>query len=125
MDSTSPARILISGGGVAGFALAILLGRGGHDVTVVERAPERRTGGQAVDLRGAARTVADRMGLMAAVRALAVPQRGFAKVDDGGRVVARLPVEAFGGEGIVSELEVLRGDLVAVLEEAAAAVARI
>ncbi|WP_165555865.1 hypothetical protein [Kribbella pittospori] len=36
----------------------------GYAVTVVERAPSLRPGGQAVDLRGAARTVIERMGLL-------------------------------------------------------------
>jgi 2-polyprenyl-6-methoxyphenol hydroxylase-like FAD-dependent oxidoreductase len=116
-------RILISGGGIAGCALATELGRQGHEVTVVERAAAPRTGGQAVDVRGVARTVVERMGLMPEIRGLAVAQRGFAKVGADGRLLARLPVEAFGGEGIVSELEILRGDLAGVLQRAARAVA--
>jgi 2-polyprenyl-6-methoxyphenol hydroxylase-like FAD-dependent oxidoreductase len=110
--------VLICGAGVAGCALARLLGEGGHRVTVVERAPSPRPGGQAVDLRGAGRTVAQRMGLLARVRELALDQRGIAWVDARGRVRAQMPVEAFGGEGIVSEIEILRGDLVDLLYEA-------
>src|SRR5262249_34858159 len=35
-----------------------------------------------------------------------------------GRVTARLPADTFGGEGIVSEIEILRGDLGRLLYEA-------
>jgi NADPH-dependent 2,4-dienoyl-CoA reductase/sulfur reductase-like enzyme len=55
--------VLISGAGVAGPALAYWLHRRGVTVTVVERAPSLRAGGQAVDVRGVALDVIDRMGL--------------------------------------------------------------
>lgn len=114
---TTPS-VLISGGGIAGPALAFWLSRRGFPVTVVERAPTLRPGGQAVDLRGAGRTVVDRMGLLGDVRAVSVDQRGIAWVRDDGSIAARMPADAFGGEGIVSEIEVLRGDLARVLYEA-------
>src|SRR4051794_15923816 len=112
--------VLISGAGIAGPALASWLTRAGVDVTVVERAPAPRPGGQAVDLRGAARTVAGRMGLLEEIRAVSVDQRGIAWVRDDGSVAARMAADAFGGEGIVSEIEVLRGDLADVLHRATA-----
>jgi 2-polyprenyl-6-methoxyphenol hydroxylase-like FAD-dependent oxidoreductase len=107
--------VLISGGGIAGPALASWLTRRGVAVTVVERASALRAGGQTVDLRGAARVVAERMGVLDAVRALSVDQRGIAWVRGDGSIAARMAADAFGGEGIVSEIEVLRGDLAAVL----------
>lgn len=115
MRSTS---VLISGAGIAGPALAHQLTRNGCRVTVVERAPDLRMGGQAVDLRGAGRTVVERMGLMERVRAVALDQKGFAFVDSRGRLGGRMPQDAFGGEGIISEIEVLRGDLAQVLCDA-------
>ncbi|MEV6206153.1 FAD-dependent monooxygenase [Kitasatospora sp. NPDC051914] len=113
--------ILISGGGIAGPALAHWLHAAGFTVTVVERAPAPRPGGQTVDLRGAGRTVIDRMGLMERARELSLDQKGIATVDSGGRITSRLPADAFGGEGIVSEVEILRGDLAGLLYEATAA----
>jgi 2-polyprenyl-6-methoxyphenol hydroxylase-like FAD-dependent oxidoreductase len=110
--------ILISGASIAGPALAYWLRQRGFNPTVVERAPAPRPGGQAVDLRGAGRTVVERMGLMDRVRAVGLDQRGIAFVDAKGRAKARMPADAFGGEGIVSEIEVLRGDLGQVLYEA-------
>src|ERR1700709_2910077 len=91
-----PRTVLISGGGIAGCALAFWLTRAGAEVTVVERAPAPRPGGQAVDLRGAARTVAARMGLLDDIRALGVEQRGIAWVRDDGSVAARMSAGAFG-----------------------------
>ncbi|MFE0737015.1 FAD-dependent monooxygenase [Streptomyces sp. NPDC058855] len=111
-------EILISGAGIAGPALAYWLRRAGFAVTIVERAPAPRPGGQTVDLRGAGRTVIERMGLMDRARAESVDQRGLALVDAAGRVTARLPADSFGGEGIVSEIEILRGDLARILYEA-------
>lgn len=113
-----PTDILVSGGGIAGPALARQLRAQGHTVTVVERAAAPRGGGQAVDLRGAARTVVARMGLDERVREVLLDQKGIAWVDGRGRTTARMPVDAFGGEGIVSEFEILRGDLAAILREA-------
>jgi 2-polyprenyl-6-methoxyphenol hydroxylase-like FAD-dependent oxidoreductase len=112
--------ILISGASIAGPALAYWLRQRGFSPTVVERAPAPRPGGQAVDLRGAGRTVVERMGLMDRVRAVGLDQRGIAFVDAKGRTKAYMPADAFGGEGIVSEIEVLRGDLGQVLYEATA-----
>ncbi|WP_394769244.1 FAD-dependent monooxygenase [Lacisediminihabitans sp.] len=115
MKNTS---ILISGAGIAGPALAFLLRQRGFTPTVVERAPEPRPGGQAVDLRGAGRTVIEMMGLMDRVKAVSLDQRGIAFVGSRGKVDAWVPKGLFGGEGFVSEIEVLRGDLGRLLYDA-------
>ncbi|GAA1867010.1 FAD-dependent monooxygenase [Myceligenerans crystallogenes] len=118
------ARILVSGAGVAGFSLAYWLLRDGHDVTIVERAPAPRQGGQGVDIRGAARTVVERMGVGDAVRAAHTGVRGFAQIDGTGRRRVEMPTERLGHSGgAVAEIEILRGDLVAVLRDAAEAAA--
>ena len=111
-------KVLISGAGIAGPALAYWLRRYGHEVTVVEVAPAPRPGGQAVDIRGVAKDVVERMGLMNNVRERCIDERGFAYVDKHGRFKARMPAYLFGGEGIVAEIEIMRGDLSAVLLEA-------
>lgn len=113
-------NVLISGAGIGGPALAYWLHRYGYTVTVVERAPAPRPGGQAVDLRGEGRTAVERMGLMEQAKALSVDQRGLAVVGSRGQVQAELSVDAFGGEGIVSEIEILRGDLADLLHGATA-----
>ena len=45
-------KIVISGAGVAGPALAHWLHRTGHEPTLIERAPHFRTGGYAIDFWG-------------------------------------------------------------------------
>lgn len=110
--------VLISGASIAGPALAYWLRHRGYTPTIVERAPAPRPGGQTVDLRGAGRTVVERMGLLPAARDVSVDERGFAHVDRRGRRVAEVPADAFGGEGMVAEIEVLRGDLAALFHDA-------
>ncbi|MCB5908338.1 FAD-dependent monooxygenase [Streptomyces pinistramenti] len=109
---------LIAGAGIAGPALAYWLHRHDMPATVVERAPGLRAGGQTVDLRGAGRAVARRMGLEAAVRAASTGEAGIRFVDGRGRTRAALPADAFGGQGPVTELEILRGELCRLLHEA-------
>ena len=111
-------EILVSGAGIAGATAAYWLREAGFAVTVVERAPAPRPGGQTVDLRGAGRTVVERMGLLGQIRSRTLTQRGIAWVDASGRHRAEMPVDAFGGRGIVSADEILRGDLGAILYEA-------
>ncbi|GAT09615.1 FAD-dependent monooxygenase [Mycolicibacterium novocastrense] len=110
--------VLISGAGIAGPSLAFWLTRNGYRVIVVEVAPGVRPGGQTVDLRGAGGDVVERMGLIDQMRARALEQRGAAWVRSDGSRRAEMPVTAFGGNGLVSKLEILRGDLVEVLYQA-------
>ena len=58
------------------------------------------------------------MGLLDLINAMTVTQRGIAWIDSSGRHRAEMPVSAFGGRGIVSADEILRGDLGAILYEA-------
>ncbi|MBX7434012.1 FAD-dependent monooxygenase [Mycobacterium sp. Y57] len=110
--------VLISGAGIAGPALGYWLNRNGFRVIIVEIAPGIRPGGQTVDLRGLGGDVVERMGLIDEMRALSLDQRGAAWVRSDGSRRAEMPVTAFGGNGPVSKLEILRGDLVQVLYEA-------
>ncbi len=107
--------VLISGAGIGGPALAFWLRRHGFVPTVVEVAPAPRPGGHAVDLRGAGREVVERMGLLDTVRAERVDERGLAYVDSRGRQTARMPADLFDGEGIVAEIEIMRGNLTRIL----------
>jgi 2-polyprenyl-6-methoxyphenol hydroxylase-like FAD-dependent oxidoreductase len=107
--------VLISGAGVAGPTLAFWLSEYGYRVIVVELAAGIRPGGQTVDLRGAGADVVERMGLLATMQSRALAQRGVAWVRADGSRRAEMPVEAFDGNGMVSKLEILRGDLVDVL----------
>ncbi|WP_067500400.1 FAD-dependent monooxygenase [Actinoplanes sp. TFC3] len=114
-------RVLIVGAGIAGDTLAVLLDRQGWHVTVAELAPTLREGGQTVDLRGGSREVLARLGILQEALNNLVTQRGMAWVDESGRPLAMMPVDAFGGEGFVSKEELLRTDLARVLHAAAGA----
>ena len=110
--------VVISGAGIAGPALAFWLTRNGYRVIIVEIGPGIRPGGQTVDLRGAGGDIVERMGLIDEMHARALEQRGAAWVRSDGSRRAEMPVTAFDGNGLVSKLEILRGDLVDVLYEA-------
>jgi flavin-dependent dehydrogenase len=110
--------VLISGAGIAGPALAFWLNKNGYRVTIVELADGIRPGGQTVDLRGAGGEVVERMGLLPEMRARSLDQRGVAWIKSDGRRRAEMPVTAFNGNGLVSKLEILRGDLIDVLYQA-------
>jgi 2-polyprenyl-6-methoxyphenol hydroxylase-like FAD-dependent oxidoreductase len=111
----SDIKVLISGASIAGPALAHWLHRRGAEVTVVEQAPGLRPGGQAVDARGVAKEAIRRMGLDAAVRAACTDTAGAYTVDADGNVLQTFSAEDDGGDGYISEIEILRGDFAQVL----------
>jgi 2-polyprenyl-6-methoxyphenol hydroxylase-like FAD-dependent oxidoreductase len=113
-------KVLISGAGVAGPVLAYWLSRGGFAATIVERSPVPRVGGQAIDVRGVALDVVDRMGVLADIRAAATNMRGMSFVDDDGAELMRTTEETLTGGVIGSpDVEVLRDDLCGILLRAA------
>jgi 2-polyprenyl-6-methoxyphenol hydroxylase-like FAD-dependent oxidoreductase len=114
-------RILVAGGGVAGQALAFWLTRGGHRVTVVERFPALRASGAQVDLRGQGIEAVERMGLLETVRGQLVDEAGVAFIDSLGRPKATIMANTSGRgrQTLTSEYEIMRGDLVRILHEAA------
>jgi len=106
--------ILISGASVAGPALAWWLSRHGFHPTVVERAPQLRGGGYAVDFRGATHlAVLAKMGILDAIKARQTHLSATTIVDEKGRPVAPMPAHVFAGD-----VEILRGDLGRILYEA-------
>ena len=113
----SSTRVLVTGASIAGPALAHWLYRRGAEVTVVERAPGLRPGGQAVDARGVAKEVIRRMGLDEAVRAARTDTAGAYNVDVDGNVLETFRAEDDGGDGFIAEIEILRGDLSRVLHD--------
>ncbi|KAL2873965.1 hypothetical protein SGCOL_010836 [Colletotrichum sp. CLE4] len=110
---SSPLKILISGGGIAGGSLAFWLVKLGHDVTVVEWFPTLRATGLQIDLRGHGIEVLKRMGLEEAFRAKSVPEQGLQFVDGSGRRRGHFPMNHSGSgvQDFTSEYEIMRGDL--------------
>ncbi|MFI5624318.1 FAD-dependent monooxygenase [Nocardioides sp. NPDC051685] len=109
-------KVLISGASIAGPALAMWLGRNGADVTVVEKSPAIRPGGQAVDFKGPThRTVLERMGVWDDLVAAQTAKSDVRLIDADERVKAVMPGEFLGGD-----LEIRRGDLARILHHHAA-----
>lgn len=103
--------VLVSGASIAGPVLAYWLDRYGFDVTVVERAPALRLGGQAVDFKGSVqRTVLERMGVHDEIRRRSTGATDTVFVDADGREQARMSGDFTGGD-----VEILRGDLAQIL----------
>jgi len=113
-------KILISGAGIAGNALAFWLSKLGHSVTVVERAANLRTNGLQIDLRGHGIEVIRRMGLEQAFRSKAAPEHGLQIVDASGRRRAYFPANKSGKglQSFTSDFEIMRGDLCLLLHDA-------
>ncbi|MPY64536.1 FAD-dependent monooxygenase [Streptomyces spongiae] len=105
--------VLISGGGIAGPVLAYWLHRHGFRTTVVERAPGPRPGGQAVDIRGTALDVVERMGLLEQARRVRTRMRGMSILAPDGQEIHRSTEATFSSGRLDSDdIELLREDLV-------------
>ena len=103
--------VLISGASIAGPALAYWLARYGATVTVVEKAPALRPGGQAVDFKGEIhRTVLERMGIRDEVYRRQTGAHDQTIIDADGTAIATLPGDFTGGD-----VEIRRGDLAELL----------
>ncbi len=105
--------VVISGAGAAGLAAAWWLARAGWRVTVVERAPDLRTGGYMMSLSGPGHAAATRMGLVPKLEPLAYKVQENVYRDRRGREVLRLRFH-----DIVEGLDYLvmrRTDLIAAL----------
>jgi 2-polyprenyl-6-methoxyphenol hydroxylase-like FAD-dependent oxidoreductase len=111
-------NVLISGAGIAGMTLAYWLARHGMVVTVVERAGGQRSSGSPIDVRGRAADLVERMGIMARVRDAATEVAGMRFIDARGRVAARVDTMALQRGSGRQDVEIARGDLAAILQEA-------
>ncbi|MFZ1178622.1 MAG: FAD-binding protein [Mycobacterium sp.] len=111
--------VLVSGASVAGTTVAYWLVQHGYSVTVVERYPGLRPGGQAIDVRGPALTVLERMALRAAADHERTRIRGASVVDRDGNEVSR-DTESTPTAGLIAspDIELLRDDLIELLFEA-------
>ncbi|SFS37657.1 FAD-dependent monooxygenase [Saccharopolyspora flava] len=107
--------VLISGASIAGPALAFWLHKWGFRPTVVERAPGVRDGGYAIDVRGAAVEVADRMGILEEVRAAHTGMRGLSLISADGRSFADIDMSQLGSED--ADVELMRGTLARLIHE--------
>jgi 2-polyprenyl-6-methoxyphenol hydroxylase-like FAD-dependent oxidoreductase len=86
--------VLVSGASFAGLATAYWLNRLGRSVTIVETADALRRGGTPVDIEGETIEVLTRMGLFDAVRAKALPPRGFEFKDADDATLGSIGIDA-------------------------------
>jgi 2-polyprenyl-6-methoxyphenol hydroxylase-like FAD-dependent oxidoreductase len=106
-EATQEQRILISGAGIAGPALAHALAGQGYDITIVERAPALRDGGQAVDFRGPVhRDVLERLDLWRPICERRTRGLNLVLLRRDGAPAATLPSVMISGD-----VEIVRGDL--------------
>lgn len=87
--------VLISGIGVAGPTLAYWLGKCGFRPTLVERAPQLRTGGYVIDFWGLGYDIAERMGLANDINRIGYHMREMRIVDGRGRRVTGFGTKVF------------------------------
>lgn len=110
-------NVLIAGASIAGPATAYWLAKAGATVTVIERFPELRTGGQAIDIRTAGVSVMRKIpGMEAKVRAMTEKEEGICFVRDDGRPYGI--IRASGNpdqQSLISEYEILRGNFSRIL----------
>ncbi|WP_246152598.1 FAD-dependent monooxygenase [Sphingomonas montanisoli] len=114
----------MTGASIAGNAAAYWLGRHGHDVTVCERAPAFRDGGQNIDVRGVGRTVIRHMGLEAEALREGTGEEGTVWIKADGTPAASFIASDIAGDGPTAEMEILRGDLARLIYEPARSHAR-
>ena len=108
-------KIAISGAGVAGPSLAYWLDRTGHEPTLIERAPQFRTGGYVVDFWGVGYRVAERMGISDAIHDAGYQVESIRSVGSDGRIQASLGVDGFRRVTEGRYTSVPRGDLAATI----------
>ena len=87
-------RIIINGAGIAGATLAYWLRKAGHEVLLVEEAPQLRRGGYVIDFGLVGYDIAEKMGLIPRLRELGYPVRELRFVDRRGRTSSSAPVDA-------------------------------
>ncbi|MBZ9822009.1 FAD-binding domain [Mesorhizobium sp. CA4] len=90
--------VLISGGGIAGPALAFWLAAAGFRPTLIEQAPQLRTGGYVIDFWGLGYDIASWMGLEAEINRIGYHVREMRIVGENGKRVAGF------GTDVLSEL---------------------
>jgi 2-polyprenyl-6-methoxyphenol hydroxylase-like FAD-dependent oxidoreductase len=113
----SKLRVLVVGASIAGPTTAYWFAKAGATVTVIERFPKLREGGQNVDIRTCGVTTMRKMsGMEAAVRAKIVPIGGLRLVESDGRPIGTLTATGDPDQqSLLSEYEIFRGDLSRIL----------
>ena len=129
-------KVVINGAGIAGPTLAYWLQRSGHEVVVVEQAPELRTGGYIIDFWGIGYDIAEKIGIIPKIRELGYQMEEVRFVGSHGRKKAGFSVDVFSRltndrftsvkrsdlsaaifESLGSDVETIFGDSIASIED--------
>jgi 2-polyprenyl-6-methoxyphenol hydroxylase-like FAD-dependent oxidoreductase len=120
-----PLNILIVGAGCAGPALAHVLEKANprYNITVIERFPTLRTGGQQLDLKAEGIPIAKSMGILDGLKAACVHETGMRLLDKNGKTLMQFGINDSSGKGkgLTNEYEIMRGDMVKVFYDASLA----
>ncbi|HUO91533.1 MAG TPA: FAD-dependent oxidoreductase [Rhizomicrobium sp.] len=111
-------KAIICGAGIAGLSCAWWLARDGWDVMLLEKTQSLRGGGYMLDFFGSGWDVAERMGLVPALRALRYPVKEVCWIDGQVRTQAILDVRLIADLLQGRYANVLRGDLERILFDA-------
>src|SRR5262249_62125429 len=87
-------RIIINGAGIAGPTLAYWLRKAGHEVVLVEAAPQLRTGGYVIHFGVVGYDIAEKMGLIPRLRNFGYQGRERRLLGREGRTRASMSSEA-------------------------------
>ena len=110
-------KVLVSGAGIAGLALAVDLSVRGHQVTVVERSSHFRVNGSPIDIRGDSIQTVAKMGLLDQIKDNRVRVSEQARFIDGnGETVASFPIAE--ASDSPDDIEIAREDLANILAAA-------
>ncbi|MEY9212513.1 FAD-dependent monooxygenase [Thermobifida halotolerans] len=111
-------KAVIVGAGIAGLATALRLHRAGWRTVVVERAPERRTGGYGVTFAGLGYDAAERMGVLPALTERRIIPDALVYVKPTGETAFTVPGPTVRAMTAERSLTLLRGDIEDVLHAA-------
>jgi 2-polyprenyl-6-methoxyphenol hydroxylase-like FAD-dependent oxidoreductase len=108
-------NILISGAGIAGPTLAYWLKRYGFKPTLIEHAPRLRTEGYIIDFWGLGYDIADKMGLLPAIRQKGYHVKEVREVGKTGKRIAGFSADAFNQLTEGRYISLSRGDLAEII----------
>ena len=106
-------KVLVAGAGIAGLTLAYWLKQYGFIVSVVERFPELRLGGQNIDVKGPALEIVTRINILDQIREANTTEVGLRWVNSRNKTIAEFPKD--NPLSMTQEYEILRGDFVQIL----------
>lgn len=107
-------KILVIGAGIAGPTICYWLKKFGFSLTLIEKSACIRKGGQALDVRGVATSIAKKMGIYEQICDMRTRIECGRYVDTAGNVLHEEHGESFGFRQD-DEVEILRGDLIEIL----------